>query len=64
MIGGGFSLFGFDLFGMTRRAASEPESEAPRFHVVPEKDDDDRDAHRLPDREYSESFFWGMYPVY
>ncbi|MGK9051038.1 hypothetical protein [Xaviernesmea oryzae] len=63
MIGGGFSLFGFDLFGLTRRATPKAEPE-PAEQQAPEKVRNDREMDRVPDREYSESFFWGMYPVY
>lgn len=63
MIGGGFSLFGFDLFGLTRRVASKVEQE-PAEQRSPEKVRSDRETERVSDREYSESFFWGMYPVY
>jgi hypothetical protein len=60
--GGGLSLFGFDLFGPGRRAkAAEAEKSSER--KVPDEAKQ-READRLFDREHSESFFWGMYPVY
>lgn len=63
MIGGGFSLFGFDLFGLTRRVPANPGEETLK-RPAPETMRNEREADRISDREYSESFFWGMYPVY
>ena len=60
MVAAVFSLFGFDLLGAARNAlpATEPE---------PRKLNQDEDAGRADgdhDWTHSESFFWGMYPVY
>ncbi|MFB9948621.1 hypothetical protein ACFFP0_07155 [Rhizobium puerariae] len=63
MVGGGFSLFGFDLFGLSRRDPSRT-GERTAEHQASERAKDDHDGQRLADREYSESFFWGMYPIY
>jgi len=63
MIGGGFSLFGFDLFGLTRRVPTKVGEETPK-RATPEAARNEREADRISDPEYSESFFWGMYPVY
>lgn len=57
----GFSIFGFDLFGLTRRPPPQEEdtigeTEAARFRA----DDDERDDLETQ----PETFFWGMYPVY
>ncbi len=60
--GGGLSLFGFDLFGLGRRepaARAEDSSERKAPEVAKQRETD-----RLFEREHSESFFWGMYPVY
>jgi len=60
--GGGLSLFGFDLFGLGRREpVAKTENSSERKLSEPAKQ---READRLFDREHSESFFWGMYPVY
>ena len=59
---GGLSLFGFDLFGLGRREpASRTENSSEGRVPEPVKQ---READRLFDHEQSESFFWGMYPVY
>jgi hypothetical protein len=63
MIAGGLSLFGFDLFGLTRRVRGKADAESAEPKAF-EKVREDRDESRDPDREHSESFFWGMYPVY
>ncbi|EUB99072.1 hypothetical protein PMI07_005353 [Rhizobium sp. CF080] len=63
MIAGGLSLFGFDLFGLTRRVPGKVDAENAEPKTF-EKVREDRDENRDPDREHSESFFWGMYPVY
>lgn len=63
MIAGGLSLFGFDLFGLTRRLPGKADAESTERKTF-EKVREDRDESRDPDREHSESFFWGMYPVY
>ncbi|WP_117193279.1 hypothetical protein [Rhizobium terrae] len=63
MIGGGFSLFGFDLYGLGRRSPSKAGTE-PAERQAQDKTRNDRDANSAGDREHSESFFWGMYPVY
>ena len=60
--GGGFSLFGFDLFGLGRREPGA-KRESSNERKAPEATKQD-EADRLFDREQSESFFWGMYPVY
>lgn len=60
--GGGLSLFGLDLFGLGRREpAVRTENSGERKSPEATKQ---READRLFDREHSESFFWGMYPVY
>ncbi|CAN7712196.1 hypothetical protein [Neorhizobium sp. LjRoot104] len=63
MIAGGLSLFGFDLFGVTRRVPDKTGADSAERKPL-EKGREDRDESRDPDREHSESFFWGMYPVY
>ncbi|CDN50687.1 hypothetical protein [Neorhizobium galegae] len=63
MIAGGLSLFGFDLFGLSRRAPGKADTESTERTPL-EKVREDGDKNRDPDREHSESFFWGMYPVY
>jgi hypothetical protein len=58
---GGLTLFGYDLFGLAERArarkADENEEHA-REVASPAKEtaDDERDP--------SEYYFWGMYPIY
>jgi hypothetical protein len=60
---GGLTLFGFDLFGLSERSMvrKQPvvrqEAEGPS----PEKEEAKPDERSV---EPSESFFWGMYPVY
>jgi len=63
MIAGGLSLFGFDLFGPTRRSPGKTDADSAERKTF-EKVREDREENRDPDREHSESFFWGMYPVY
>jgi hypothetical protein len=63
MIAGGLSLFGFDLFGLSRRGPGKAGADIAERKTF-EKVREDRDENRDPDREHSESFFWGMYPVY
>ena len=59
----GFTLFGFDLFGLSRREPTDKERVQVTERVSePKKVDDKTDAETRPDP--SESFFWGMYPVY
>ena len=62
MIGGGLSLFGFDLFGIGHRPPRKVDENQKR--QAPSAPRNDREADRDCDRELSESFFWGMYPVY
>ncbi|MGF9692082.1 hypothetical protein AAIH46_04635 [Rhizobium sp. 0TCS1.26] len=60
---GGFSLFGFDLFGLTqRRPASDERADKGGVaeYEADERPDRDRDLRREP----ADIFFWGMYPVY
>lgn len=60
---GGLTLFGFDLFGLSERSVSRKQSvvneqaDAPQ----PDKEETKRDERVV---EPSDSFFWGMYPVY
>lgn len=60
---GGLTLFGFDLFGLSERSGSRKQSvvneqaDAPQ----PDKEEAKRDERVV---EPSDSFFWGMYPVY
>lgn len=62
MIGGGISLFGFDLFNHGRKAMqADTEKSSPRPSAS--ESDAARDE-RERDWQHSESFFWGMYPVY
>ena len=63
MTDAGFSLFGFDLYGLGRRMPAKA-NEQNVERKTPEKARDDHDATHVSDREHSESFFWGMYPVY
>ncbi|CDZ39603.1 Hypothetical protein NGAL_HAMBI1145_49540 [Neorhizobium galegae bv. officinalis] len=60
MIACGLSLFGFDLFGLARRAPGRAGADSTERKTF----EKDREELRDPDREHSESFFWGMYPVY
>lgn len=62
MIGGGFSLLGFDLYGLGRQTKAKAGEGKER--QASDKTRDTRDSDGLHDRECSESFFWGMYPVY
>lgn len=60
---GGLTLFGFDLFGLSERsmmrkqALRDQEPDAP----LPQEAEVKPDERSV---EPSESFFWGMYPVY
>ena len=63
MIEGSFSLFGFDLFGLGRRARHQTEQKSLERKDQEAARGDPETAYPL-EREYSESFFWGMYPVY
>ncbi|CDZ70438.1 hypothetical protein [Neorhizobium galegae] len=63
MIASGLSLFGFDLFGLSQRVPGKADTESTEYTPL-EKVREDRDKNRDLDREHSESFFWGMYPVY
>jgi hypothetical protein len=60
---GGFTLFGFDLFGLAqRRQANTPSNSPESVHVQKKSEEKKDDDRSMPD--HSESFFWGMYPVY
>ncbi|UIY32097.1 hypothetical protein LZK73_24720 (plasmid) [Neorhizobium galegae] len=48
---------------MTRRVPGKADAESAEPKTF-EKVREDRDESRDPDRDHSESFFWGMYPVY
>jgi hypothetical protein len=60
---GGLTLFGFDLFGLSERSMmrQQPAVPQPTDEPRPEADEVKRDERSV---EPSESFFWGMYPVY
>ncbi|MDX3927830.1 MAG: hypothetical protein QHC90_18720 [Shinella sp.] len=63
MIHGAISLFGFDLFAWNRCVLLKEKRDRPEtFPNASHGKQTDLDQERLPDR--SESFFWGMYPVY
>jgi hypothetical protein len=60
---GGFTLFGFDLFGLAhRRQVTTPSAQPEDAHVQKKSEETKDDDRNIPD--HSESFFWGMYPVY
>lgn len=58
----GLSLFGFNLFGSGRRTSQSVVQEAPASRKQR------KDGHLIDERDEecqrTESFFWGMYPVY
>ncbi len=64
MIAGGFSVYGFDLFGLTRRADDGdlccnvvPKISAKKTERTVRED-------ALVRRHRSESFFWRLHPFY
>jgi hypothetical protein len=63
MIEGSFSLFGFDLFGLGRRTPHETEQKSCKRKGHETVRSEQETGYPM-EREYSESFFWGMYPVY
>ena len=62
MTSNGFSIFGFDLFGLTRRMPSNREDGVPAASKPSPKTARDYEREEFEDRP--ETFFWGMYPVY
>jgi hypothetical protein len=55
------SLFGFDLFGLSRRPPGKPDEQAENRAVAREPVDERAPADQ--EKEY-EAFLWGMYPIY
>jgi hypothetical protein len=60
---GGLTLFGFDLFGLAQRSQARKEQqndEHAREVAQPAKET----AESQDERDPSEYYFWGMYPIY
>jgi hypothetical protein len=63
MIDGSFSLFGFDLLGPNRRARREADRKKVDGKAA-ELARNGGEAGPAPEREFSTTFLWGMYPHY
>jgi hypothetical protein len=60
---GGLTLFGFDLFGLVERSQArkaQQNDEHAREVASPAKESSDAKDERDP----SDYYFWGMYPIY
>lgn len=61
---GGFTQFGFDLFGLGKRVAGLEEARQPVPALPDPRPQDPDDDRQRRQEEPSEAFFWGMYPIY
>jgi hypothetical protein len=63
MIECSFFLFGLDLFRLGRRTPYQTEQKSSERKDHETARSEQETAYPM-EREYSERFFWGMYPVY
>jgi hypothetical protein len=61
MIGGGFSIFGIDLFGSSRQFPADRQEETAVVSQREAPDVEQRDADRVSDPDQQDIFLWSTY---
>ena len=64
MIGGGFSIFGIDLFGSTTQLAGDQKEEAAALPRLETQKVEETDADRLTDTDQQDIFLWSTSLAY
>ncbi|MBD8651363.1 hypothetical protein IFT66_09770 [Rhizobium sp. CFBP 13726] len=64
MIGGGFSIFGIDLFGSTGQLAGDRKEEAEALPRLETQKVEETDADRLTDTDQQDIFLWSTSLAY